>query len=78
MKLAITRQGEKTFRVAGAPHRAMRYAVKVELGGLTGIVAPIVGKQPEDIHIWVLGGKAPAFIRMEGQFTRTALFGESS
>jgi hypothetical protein len=68
VKLAITRQGEETFWTAGARHRAMRYVVKVELGGLTGVVAPLLGKQPEDIHVWILGGKAPAFVRMAGQF----------
>jgi hypothetical protein len=68
VKLAITRQGEETFWVAGARRSAMRHAIKVELGGLTGVVAPLLGKQPEDIHVWVLGGKAPAFVRMEGQF----------
>ena len=67
VKLAITRQGEETFWAAGARHRATRYAVKVELGGLTGVVAPLLGKQPEDIHVWILRGKAPAFVRMEGQ-----------
>jgi hypothetical protein len=68
VKLAITRQGEEACWTAGARHRATRYAVKVELGGLTGVVAPLIGKQPEDIHVWILGGKAPAFVRMEGQF----------
>jgi len=28
----------------------------------------MVGKQPSDIHVWVLGGEAPAFVREEGQF----------
>jgi hypothetical protein len=40
----------------------------VELGGVAGIVAPILGKQPKDTHVWILEGKAPAFVRMEGQF----------
>jgi hypothetical protein len=68
VKLAIKPQGEERFRVAGARHRATRYDVKVELGGLTGVVASLIGKQPEDIHVWILGGEAPAFVRMEGQF----------
>jgi hypothetical protein len=68
VKLAIKPEGEETFWAAGARHRAMRWDVKVELGGVTGVVAPLIGKQPEDIHVWVLGGKAPAFVRMEGQF----------
>jgi hypothetical protein len=67
VKLAITREGEETFRTAGSPHKSTRYAVKVELGGLAGVVAPVIGKQPKDIYVWILGGKAPAFVRMEGQ-----------
>ena len=67
VKLAITPQEEDTFTAAGVRHRAMRYNVKVELGGITGAVAPVLGKQPKDIHVWILGGKAPAFVRLEGQ-----------
>jgi hypothetical protein len=66
VKLAISPQGEETFSAAGARYRATRYAVKVELGGLTGVVARLTGKPPEDAHFWILGGKAPAFVRMEG------------
>jgi hypothetical protein len=66
VKLAIKPQGKETFSAAGATHPATRYDVKVELGGLTGVIAPIIGKQPDDIHMWVLGGRAPAFVRMEG------------
>src|SRR5215218_5864695 len=55
VQLAIKPQGEETFRVAGAGRRATRYDVKVELGGLTGVVAPLIGKQPEDIYVWILG-----------------------
>jgi hypothetical protein len=67
VKLAIAPQGEERFWTAGAPHKAMRFGVKVELGGLTGVFAGLMGKQPKDVHVWVLGGQAPAFVRMEGQ-----------
>jgi hypothetical protein len=67
VKLAITPQGEETFRSAGVRHKATRYGVKVELGGVAGAVAPLIGKQPKDIYVWILEGKAPAFVRMEGQ-----------
>lgn len=68
VKLAILSQGEETFWAAGVRRRVTRYNVKIELGGLTGVVAPLIGKQPDDIHVWILGGKAPTFVRMEGQF----------
>jgi hypothetical protein len=68
VKLAIAPQGEETFSIGRRRHRATRYVVKIELGGLTGIMAGLMGKQPPDIHLWVLGGKAPAFVKFEGAF----------
>ena len=66
MKLTITSHGEDTLTTAGSRHRATHYVVKVELGGVAGVVAPLIGKQPQDTHVWILGGKAPAFVKMEG------------
>ena len=66
--LVVTSEGEENFSLAGVRRRATNYRIKIELGGITGVVAPIVGKQPADIHVWVEGGEAPAFIKEEGQF----------
>ncbi len=33
---------------------------------MTGLVAPLIGKQPPDTQVWILGGEAPAFVKMEG------------
>jgi hypothetical protein len=30
------------------------------------MVAPLIGKQPPNIQIWIIGGEAPAFVREEG------------
>jgi hypothetical protein len=35
---------------------------------ITGIVAPVVGKQPKDWHIYIMQGKVPAFIGEKSQF----------
>jgi hypothetical protein len=67
VKLAITRAGEDPFSAGGASHRATRFNVKIELGGLAGIIAPIIGKQPHDTSVWILEGEAPGFVRSEGQ-----------
>jgi hypothetical protein len=61
-------EGEDTLTIGGLRHKATNFRIKIELGGVTGLVAPIVGKQPADIHVWVLGGEAPAFVKEEGQF----------
>jgi hypothetical protein len=66
--LLIAAEGEDSLTIAGIRHKATNFRIKIELGGVTGLVAPIVGKQPSDIHVWVLGGDAPAFVREEGQF----------
>jgi hypothetical protein len=65
--LSIKNAGAAPFTIGGTARKAINYIVHVELGGVAGVVAPIVGKEPSDYHIWILGGEAPAFIREEGQ-----------
>ena len=67
ISVSIKPAGEVPFSVGGTPRKAIDYVLHVELGGLTGVIAPIIGKQPADYHIWILEGTAPAFIREEGQ-----------
>ncbi|MGH9512942.1 MAG: hypothetical protein ACRD2U_12495 [Terriglobales bacterium] len=66
IKLVITRQGEDTFSTGSASHKAIQYVVKIKIGGVAGVVAPLIGKQPADTHVWISGGEAPAFVRSEG------------
>ena len=63
--LKITPSGEDSFATGGSARKALHYVVAVELGGLTGLVAPLVGKQPPDSHVWILAGDTPAFVRAE-------------
>jgi hypothetical protein len=65
VKLAVSEAGEESFATAGAARKAMHYVLKVEIGGIKGVVAPLVGKQPPDSHVWILGGDAPAFVKSE-------------
>jgi hypothetical protein len=66
VKLVITAEGEDSFSTAGARHKATRFDIKVDIGGVRGVVAPLVGKQPPDTHVWILGGESPAFVKSEG------------
>jgi len=68
VKLGITVAGEDTFRIAGSARRATHYVLNVELGGITGMIAPLVGKQPPDSHIWISHDDAPQFVRGEQPF----------
>jgi hypothetical protein len=65
VKLVISAAGSEPFTLAGSARRAMHYVVKVDIGGLSGLLAPLLGKQPPDSHIWILGGEAPAFVKSE-------------
>jgi hypothetical protein len=66
VKMELSPAGEDTFTVAGAPHKAARYLGKIEIGGISGMMAPLIGKQPPDTHFWLIGGTAPGFLASEG------------
>jgi hypothetical protein len=65
VKLEISPSGREPFSTGGTSREALHYVVKVEIGGIAGLLAPLVGKQPPDSHVWVLGGEAPAFVKAE-------------
>jgi len=65
VRLAISVAGTETFKTGVTPRKATHYVLKVKLGGITGWLAPLIGKQPPDVHVWILGGEAPAFVRAE-------------
>ncbi len=64
--LVVSPEGQEILRVGGTTRAATRYLVRVELRGLPGVIAPILGKSPPPTRVWILGGKAPAFLKSEG------------
>jgi hypothetical protein len=70
IQLAVSPDGEGTFScVAGSRRKASIFRIKMELGGVAGVVAPLIGKQPDDIFVWVLEGEVPAIVRVVGQLS---------
>jgi len=65
VKIVVNAQGTEPFSLAGFSREAVHYVAKVDLGGVAGVVAPMVGKQPPDSHIWILGGEAPVVLKSE-------------
>jgi hypothetical protein len=65
VKLKISATGEESFSTGGTTRKAMHYVLKVDIGGISGVLAPLLGKQPPDSHVWILGGEAPAFVKSE-------------
>jgi hypothetical protein len=66
VKLVISHRGEEPFSIVGSPRKGIHYEIKIDLGGVAGVVAPIIGKAPPNIQIWTIGGEAPTFIREQG------------
>ena len=67
ISVSVKPAGEVSFTIGGTARKATDYVLHVDLGGFTGAIAPMLGKQPADYHIWIMAGSPPAFIREEGQ-----------
>jgi hypothetical protein len=66
VKLWISEEGEDSFRQGSEKRTARHYVVRLELRGLTGVIAKVIGNEPPDIHAWILGGEAPSFLKSRG------------
>lgn len=68
VKLDFMPTDEEPFSTGGTGRKAMHFVVKVDIPGLTGVVATILDKTPPDSHVWIVEGEAPAFVRSESPF----------
>jgi hypothetical protein len=63
IKLAVA--GAEPFSIGGSAREATHYVLKIEVCGIAGLLALLLGKQPPDSHVWILEGEAPAFVRSQ-------------
>jgi hypothetical protein len=61
---------EKTIKVGLMTQKAQHYIVKTKIEGPAGVIAPLIGKQPPDIHIWLAKSEAPTFLEFEGPLSQ--------
>jgi hypothetical protein len=66
LRMELHREGEDRVVFAGDAKQAARHFVNLELGGVTGLVASLIGKSPPDFRYWLALGEIPAFVRFEG------------
>jgi hypothetical protein len=64
--LAIMPMAPETFYLSGFSRKSSVFEIKIELGGIAGVIAPVIGKQPPNISMEILGGELPAFLRETG------------
>lgn len=63
VKLQIYPAGIDPFTLQGVKREAQHYDIKVDIGGISGLIAPLLGKQPPDSHMWISRGEAPTFVK---------------
>ena len=68
LTLELDPVGEEAFLVGSVSRKAIRYRVKPELGGMMGVLAAMVGKDPPSLSYWITAGPARAFLKFEGPF----------
>jgi hypothetical protein len=66
VKLHIIPLGGQALSLGTIHEEATEYIIKIDIGGIAGAIAPIIGKQPADTHVWVVTRGAPVVIRNEG------------
>jgi hypothetical protein len=64
--MQLHREGEDRAVFAGEARQTIRCLVHLEVGGVTGVVASLIGKTPPDLRYWLVAGEIPAFVRFEG------------
>jgi hypothetical protein len=67
IRILISQEGEQPFEMTGQTLRATVFRIHPELGGIVGVIAPLIGLQPKDVFVWVLEGEEPAVVRIVGQ-----------
>ena len=65
VKLSASSKGKESFSLGGSQREALHYVIKIEIGGVAGVVAPLLGKQPPDAHVWITSGENPTFVKSE-------------
>jgi hypothetical protein len=68
MIVTLTIQPDHGSDTAPPLQHASRYLLHVELHGLALLLAPMLNKQPADLHVWVTDASQPSFLRMHGPF----------
>ena len=70
VKLIVTPAGTESFSaVTGDRRSASVFHIHIDLGGVAGVIAPILGKQPHDVTAWIYEEGAPVMVRETGQIS---------
>ena len=65
VKLAIAMEKQGQFTVAAPPHQSCGVVRQGRVGRSHRIVAPMIGKQPPDTHVWIAEDGVPTIVRVD-------------
>jgi hypothetical protein len=66
LELELTPEGTDPYWVGSSRGSATRFLVKPRVPGVKGLLATVVGKQPDPLRMWIAAGRAPSLVRFEG------------
>jgi len=66
VKMDLIHEDHEVVRLGPTTHTARRHLVRLEVGGLTGVIASLIGKDPPDLRYWLVTGDVPAFVKFQG------------
>jgi hypothetical protein len=71
IELVVEPAGEHTMEVGLLTKTAVHYVLKPHMGAWFDLFAKLLGRMPEDYHVWLITDGAPAFARFEGALNPT-------
>lgn len=66
IELRLAPVTESRILNGGHGESAVEFDLKPVIGGVTGVLARLLGKIPPDSHVWIVTQDAPVFVRFEG------------
>jgi hypothetical protein len=66
IKMDLSTEGEDRVSLGGRVMKVNRHLAKLDVGGLKGVVATLIGKDPPDLRYSLVEGTVPVFVRFEG------------
>ena len=70
VKLRIFPAEGRVIRLGAITFNAQHFVVKPKIEGAAGVIAPLIGKQPPDAHLWIVKSEAPTFVEFEGPLSQ--------
>lgn len=64
VKIIIHPDGMESYHVGSMIRSAARYRMHFDIGGIEGLIAPLVGKAPPDITAWMSTGEGATFLKL--------------